>query len=100
MPLPPNALAELQRDQASVAGTNRLLSWHGLPESRPRRPPGKIFDVLIEEVRFAADSLLEEAVLSELVSEAKFPESRDKFNGLRPNSLRIGTGNFFGLAGN
>jgi hypothetical protein len=29
--------------------------------TRPRRPPGKIFGVLIEEVRFAADSLLEES---------------------------------------
>ena len=65
--------------------------------------------------RFVDDSPLEEAVLSELVSEAKFPasweytgyfvrrgppdcivgsESRAKFNDLRANSLRIGTGNF------
>src|SRR6202043_53572 len=71
---------------------------------------------LIEEVRFAADSPLEEGVLSELVSEPKFPASWEntgnfvrrglrvrttgskssiKFNGLRANSLRIGTGNLF-----
>jgi hypothetical protein len=63
---------------------------------------------------FAVDSLLEEAVSSEPVSEAKFPASWEntgnfvrlglrvrligsksiaEFNGLRSNSLLIGTGN-------
>ena len=31
------------------------------------------------EIEFAADSLLEEAVLSELVSEAKFPGNWEKY---------------------
>jgi len=40
--------------------------------------PGKIFGALIKEVRFAADSLLEETVWSEPVSERpKFPASRE-----------------------
>ena len=73
----------------------------------------------MSRAKFAADSSLEEAVWSELVSEAKFParlgiyrvfcspgppdwivgsESRAKFNDLRANSLRIGTGNLFGAS--
>ena len=74
-----------------------------------------------EEVRFAPDSPLEEAVLSELVSEAKFPASWENTGnfvrlGLRvrllarnwagnsmvcdaiPYALEQGT--YFGLAGN
>ncbi len=69
------------------------------------------------KMTFATDSALEEGVTSEPVSwMAKFPaswentgnfarldprvrtigsESRIEFNGLRPNSLRIGTGNLF-----
>jgi hypothetical protein len=39
------------------------------------RDPVAEFGALIEEVKFASDSPLEEAVYCELVSEMKFPES-------------------------
>jgi hypothetical protein len=76
---------------------------------------------MIEEVRFARDSPLEETVLSELVSEPKFPGNRQKYRDFHRRSLRIRLvarnpepnsviydpipyaseqGSYFGLAGN
>jgi hypothetical protein len=41
-----------------------------------------LFGAVIEEIRFACDSPLEEAVMSELVSEAKFPASWENTGNL------------------
>ena len=77
---------------------------------------GVLYRAAPEKVRFAINSPVEEAVTSELVSgnpnsllagkiqgilfsgppsATIVSESRNKFNDLQPNSLRIGTGNLF-----
>ena len=81
----------------------------------------RLVPTMIEEVRFATDSALEEAVLSELVSEAKFPASWENTgnsvrldlrvrllaSNLEPNSIAYDPipyaseqGIYFALAGN
>jgi hypothetical protein len=42
----------------------------------------EIFGALIEEVRFAHDSLVEEAVFGELVSESQIPLLAGKIQGI------------------
>ena len=55
-----------------VAGAGRALRC-----AEGSAPAARLSGALIEEVRFAGDSALEEAVSSELVSEADFPASRE-----------------------
>src|SRR6202047_4450619 len=72
----------------------RAATWH---RDRPRgsviRDPVAEFGALIEEVKFASDSPLEEAVSSETVSAPKFPANRAKYRELQ----RLAPDQAFGL---
>ena len=70
-------LSSLMRSAASIAGKD------GVDGERASAP------TMIEEVRFAADSLLEERVSSEPVSEAQFPGNWEKYRDFYRRGLRI-----------
>src|SRR3984893_69127 len=114
------------RCRTSHGPAGSISEAHGLQMSRipPRAPfPNGIARGRRCRLRskFAADSLLEETVLSELVSEPKFPGNRQKYRDFHRRSLRIRLvarnqepnsviydpipyspeqGSYFGLAGN
>ena len=62
-----------------------------MPQPKVMAPPLvlEIFGADFEEVRFAQDSPLEEAVLSELVSEPKFPASWENTGNFVRRGLRV-----------
>jgi hypothetical protein len=90
-PAEPNATHEDKLITANICyqlDESGLIEWK-TPGSDHDHRPIRSTPTMIEEIRFAGDSPLEEAVSSEPVSEAKFPASWENTGNFVRRGLRV-----------